>query len=219
MKRAVLTCCIAAALLAAHGTAAAQDLGVSARIGTLGPSLELTHGILPQLNVRAGVSYLPYGREDILLEDVGDIDLYLDAHARLVTLQALLDFYPLRNALRVTGGLVYNGTNVKGKLRPAEAYMLEGHTFAPEKIGSLEATVAYGSKISPYLGLGIGGSARSRVGVTFDIGALYTNSPSVEMAGTGMIAPTAAQAPSIEAGLQSFKFYPVVSLGITLRVL
>ena len=72
----------------------------------------------------------------------------------------------------------------------------------------------------PYAGIGFGNSVRpgGRVAFALDLGVLYTGSPRIQMEGDGMIAPTAEQGPDIEADLEGVKLYPVLSLGLSLRL-
>ncbi len=200
------------AVLLSIAPAKAQGLAVSARAGSLGPGLDVTASVAPRLNARVGVSYLTYAHSDILHEE---IDVRYDADLTLTSVTAMLDWHPFRNAVRFSAGAVYNGNKVDAVITPIESYTIKEKTFSPDRIGTLTARVDYKSKISPYVGLGLGNAVSRRFGVAFDLGLLYTNSPSVRMTGSGMIAPTAGQAAKLEQGFESFKFYPLVSVGLS----
>ncbi len=80
--------------------------------------------------------------------------------------------------------------------------------------------MTYDAKIVPYAGLGIGNPVAqgSRIKLNVEIGAIYTNSPSVTMEGDGMLGPTANQGQDFVDGMKDFKFYPVVNVGLSYRL-
>lgn len=197
-------------------SARAQRVGIGARAGTLGPGLEITANLVPALNVRVGANYFTYSRTD-RLDDL-EVAVEYDADLTLNSLRALLDWHPWGNQLRLTAGAVYNNNHISAIARPIESYTIRNKTFAPEKIGSLTADVDLGSKINPYVGLGIGNAVSKRVGFAFDLGLLYTNAPAVSMEGEGMISPTARQARDLEEGFSEFNFYPLLSLGVSIGI-
>lgn len=186
-------------------------VAIGPRIGTLGPGLELAANVMPALNVRVMGNYLPYTLTDELTGL--DVRVKYDADLQLMSFGALADWFPFQNQFRVSGGLLYNNTGVNAVITPLEAYELSGKEFAPERIGTLSAEVDYKSSIAPYVGFGLGNALVRRVALMVDLGAVYMSSPRVTMTGTGMIAPTADQAPDLEEGLSTFQWWPVVSIG------
>ena len=103
--------------------------------------------------------------------------------------------------------------------KPITEYDLDGKIFQPERLGSLSATFKYDQAVSPYLGIGFGDMTRgSRVGFLFDMGMIYVGEPTFEMVGTGMIAHTADWATTMEEGLKTFTWMPVISLGLSIRL-
>lgn len=194
----------------------AQHIGVGARAGTLGPGLEVTVGVAPGLNLRAGANYFSYAHSDIMRDM--EVDIRYNAELLLSSYRLLLDWHPFHNFLRLSAGIIYNNNGIQVAVTPVDSYTIQGKTFPPEKIGTLSAEIDYQSKINPYVGLGIGNAVSNRIGIAIDLGVLYTGSPAVAMEGTGMIAPTAQQAPDLEEGFSSFKFYPLLSLGLTVGI-
>lgn len=117
----------------------------------------------------------------------------------------------------MTLGAFYNNNGGEFFGQPVTPYKYdETKTFAPEKLGTLSGKLEYPA-ISPYAGVGIGNAANSRISFLLDLGVLYTGSPEVTIEGTGMIAPTANHAPTINEGLKSFQWYPFLSLGLGYR--
>ena len=198
--------------------ASAQGVALTAKVSTLGPGLELTTALAPRLNARLGGHYFSYSRTDLIT----DLEIEVEAQSavKLASASLVFDWLPFKKVLRLSGGFVYNLNEVHSVVTPMEEYAIEGKTFAPDRIGTLEGRVGHQSKFNPYVGLGLGNvvAPSKRLGIALDLGMLYTNSPRVEMEGTGMIAPTATQAPDVEADIASIKIYPMVSLGLSYKL-
>src|SRR5690625_28949 len=203
-------------LLTGATQAQAQTFSIGARAGTLGPGVEISTQVFPYLNVRAGANYLAYARNI----EVSDLEVTVDADSRLQLSSGslLVDYLPFSKVLRLSGGLVYNNNNITSVVMPTESYTIEGKTFSPERIGSIDAKIRHGNRLQPYLGLGLGNPSTGRITPTLDLGFLYTDAPSLSMHGHGMIAPTAGQAADLEAAFYSFKWYPVVAVGFSVRI-
>lgn len=204
-------------LLMAPLAAAGQNVGLGIKGGTTGIGADLYGSINPSFNIRLSGSYFPYSYSETIDDD--DVDIRYDAKAELLALSALVDWYPTRSSFHLTGGIYYNGTNASGEGVPIENYEYASRTFTPGELGSLSAEAEYESVVAPYLGLGFGNPFRTErtVGFFARLGVMYTDSPSFTMQGTGIIAPTANQGRDIEEGLQDFRWYPVLDLGLSFR--
>lgn len=200
------------------GTDAAlgQGVSMSARAGTLGPGIEFSTSLDPHFNLRFGANYLSYSRHDHVSDLEVPVDI--DSKLRLASFSLIGDAMPFQKVLRLSLGFIYNAGEASALMVPTAGYTIEGKTFTPERIGSMEATVNHGRRIQPYMGLGLGNPLRGKVTFLFDVGMLYTDAPQLEMNGRGMIAPTARQAPDLEASLYSFRWYPVASVGLSLNL-
>jgi hypothetical protein len=219
-KRTLLLSC-AACLLAVLPAGAQQfgrDLALGVRIGTLGPGLELSSPLGSRLNLRLGGHYAS-GSASRTVSDL-EIDIRADAEVTLFTAALLADFFPARRGLRATAGVFVNGNSASVLVTPLENYTIDEKEFAPERIGSLSADVGHSLSLNPYLGLGFGNPVhrKARLSFAFDLGVLYTGSPTFAMQGTGMIAPTADQAPDMERSVRGLKIYPLLSLGLAYKI-
>lgn len=197
---------------------ASAQFGFAARASTMGFGADVSYAVQPKLNVRLGGSYFTYTTSDVITQD--DISVQYDADATLGSAQAIADFFPFRNLFRLSGGVMLNLNEANGRVFAVEPYTLnQGQpnekTFSPERVGSLSAVMGYQSKLSPYFGLGLGNPTKGGIGFELEIGALYAGRPKIEMTGTGLIGPTADQAPRLQEGTQSFRLYPMVSLGLS----
>jgi hypothetical protein len=193
----------------------AQDYAAVVKVSTLGITAEGLRSFGPDLNARLGFSFFSYK-----LEGGGGTkdDYKYAASANLTSVSLLADYFPFQNWLRLTGGLVINLNKAELEMDPAKSYTVGGQTYTPATIGGMDAKIDF-NKVSPYIGLGIGNptAGESGLGFTFDVGAMYHGSPKVNLNATGLLAPSADQAALIESNLDWFKFYPVLSLGLSYK--
>lgn len=196
----------------------ARGLGITLNGGTMGSGINALVNLTPEIDIQAGIGYMPYTLEGTM--DQQSVDVNYTADIKIMMGHMLANWYPLDNWFHLNGGLVYNGNNMVANIEPAESYTMDDKTFEPDKLGNLDAELNYGSKIAPYLGLGFGKPFRPGkiIGFMMQIGTIYTNSPAFEMSGKGMIGPSASQDQDIENSLQEFKWYPVFSIGLSLTL-
>jgi hypothetical protein len=212
-----------AALLLLASTADAQKAGVMLRVSTFGVGGDIAYEIVENVNARLTFNAFSYGQDDLLTEadhDQAGLVLEYDADLGLGSAGLLFDWHPMGNTFHFTAGALYNFTDVIADLRAVEPYTDPdlGETFAPERVGTLNAKVTYEQPIAPYLGAGIGNITKGRLGFRAQVGMAYVGPPSVEMTGTRLIGPTADNAEDIENGVDSFQVYPVLSLGLSLGI-
>ena len=206
----------------------AADVAIGAKGGTLGLGVELTVGLGQQLNGRFGVSGFNYSDR----RETSDIEY--DAEARLRTAAALLDFHPGGRGLRLTGGLVWNGTEVEGSsLPPASGFYDIGGVQVPVNLlGTLDADADF-DPVVPFVGLGWGNAVgtNQKVGFSFEVGAVFQGTADVELTpvlspDSPLNTPVARQAlqillereeSEIEDDAADYEIYPVVSIGVTYR--
>lgn len=215
MQRILQTFLLLAATACFAVPAQAQVAG-SLRLGSEGVGVGVTTRIVPTLNGRISGSYFSYGHSGV--QSFEQSEIAFEADATLLMVSALADWHPLGGALRLTGGVVYNGTEGQGILAAAEPLEVGNRTYQPEEIGTLTLDVSFGSKIAPYAGIGFGNAVSQRVGFLFDLGVIYQGSPSVDIHADGMVTPTMQEAAQIEENISWAKFYPVVSLGVSARL-
>jgi hypothetical protein len=72
--------------------------------------------------------------------------------------------------------------------------------------------------VAPYLGIGIGNPVAKRVGFMLDVGAMYAGAPGVEVASTNMLTPMQREGAQIEDNVGWAQVYPVLSLGVSVRL-
>jgi hypothetical protein len=219
MKKTTLTLALSAALFGFAGSASAVDMGVTADVGTTGVGAHLVFAMQLNMNARVGVSVLNYNYSGSSSQ--ADYDFKL----KLQTFDALLDYFPLNNGFRVTGGLVYNGNKIDANMKPSNGtqYVINGTTYSAAQAGTISGSVDF-KKIAPYLGIGWGNPVAVKKGWGFsgDLGVIFQGNPSTTLTSRGCGAPVdctklatdvAAEKVNLDNKLSDFKIYPVVRVG------
>ena len=225
MKRLLL---LAIAIFVAATPAFSQNIGVALRAGTTGAGLQVGYGVHPRLNVRAHYSTFSYSRTEIA---DGEPRLEVVADAGIGALSGFVDFHPFANSFRLTAGIGQNALDVSGTATPLDDVCMgdedgagncSGKVFSPAKLGNLTATVKYPSSMHPYVGIGFGslGNGEGLVTFLFDAGAYFTGAPEIELFNDGLFRPTTdpENVQVLNDGLESFAWYPVVSIGFGIRL-
>ncbi len=148
---------------------------------------------------------------------------------KLQTVSALLDWYPFDGAFRTTLGLVANGNKATLSSAPTGGnYTFNGISYPAAQVGSYSGEMKFNST-APYLGIGWGNPvAKAKTwGFVSDIGVLFQGSPKVPstvtcgaaIAGTAactqLQSDVAAGASKLESDMKNYKYYPVISIGLS----
>jgi opacity protein-like surface antigen len=193
--------------------------GVGVKAGLNGVGLEIVKGMTEKLNVRAGYSWLaiPYSTT----QNLEGYNLQVDAKVKLGGADFLADYY-LWKKVRVTGGLIINQTIVGVDVRSLSSFPYGDINIPAEDVGSITAKLGPGTRISPYLAIGIGNtlSRTKRFAFNFEIGTLYQGKPQIELNGIGVIGPMASEnnVTVINKAIAQFSWFPMVSFLLTYRV-
>lgn len=238
MKR---LCMVASLLLAAPGAALAQyepSLGLAARVGTLGLSLEATTGITERFNMRAGINQYDYDYDPEPEDGDSGNDLTYGGTLDLSSLSVFADWHPWAGGFRVSGGVIFNGNEIGASARCEQASCEVGdQSFDAEDIGTIRGLIDFNS-VAPYAGIGWGNAvaADTGFGFQFDIGVMLQGSPNVSLTADGSCNGTqgsinqqqceddlnqalSEEAAELESDTEDFDLYPVISLGIRYKFL
>lgn len=204
---------IAAAVLV--GPARAQDAGLAIHAGSMGVGIDGVVMVHPQVGVRAGANYFPF---DISYNSSG-IDYNLDLPSPQFLLVA--DLYPTRS-FRVSGGLMISSANFELTAKLHGPVDIGGTTYTPAQVGSLTGVLET-RDVSPYIGIGFGNPAASRVGLLFDLGVAFHGNPKAGLSADGPVdvLPSFQQdldqeAQKIQADVENYIVYPVLSIGVSI---
>ena len=215
------------ALLAFAPAARAEGFSVGARAGTTGVGPELAFGLGPHLDARIAGGF---GSHSDTFDKTG---VHYDAELRLRNVPLLADFHPGGGGFRISAGAAWDDNRLEVSAPLIELVRRERPDLPIPpglSLGTLSGR-AKGDSIAPYLGFGWGStSGGGRWGVSFDVGALYQGKPDVELTlesrALGIFPPVIQQAVGVmvadeerrlEEELDSYRYYPVVALGIVFR--
>lgn len=194
-----------------------QDYAAAIKVNTLGISAEGVRSFGPNFNARLGIAFFSYSADGG--GGTGD-DYKYAGTLDLFSISALADYFPWERGFRISAGFLINLNKASAEMTPTKTYTVGGDLYTPDKLGIMNADVDF-NKVAPYIGIGFGNptAGDKGLGFTFDIGTIYQGSPNVDLSATGLIAPSASpeQEATIEDNLSWFKWYPVVSFGLTYK--
>ena len=212
------------AALSLQASAQAADVGLTVGGGTSGFAVHLSTPLSESFNARVG-----YNGLNLSLEDTEN-DVNYDAKLKLATFEALVDYFPMQGAFRLTAGLVHNGNKLEGNGRPAGngTYIVNGNTYDGSTFGSLNATLEF-RKVAPYLGIGFGNAVAKDKGWGFssDFGVLFQGTPKTSVTNKGCTASAPvctqiatdmrAENESLRDEMKDLKFEPIVRFGVSYK--
>jgi hypothetical protein len=230
----------AAATLPVRQTGAGgfAGVGIAAKIGLLGPGVEVAVPVAPHVNVRGGGNFFSYS--DTLTSD----GIAYNADLRFRSAEASLDWFPGRGGFHISpGALVYNGNQITGGASVAAGgtFTLDGTTYTSSAtdpvtgVGSLTM-----NKVAPKLTVGWGNlvpRGERHYSFPFEVGFAYIGAPkfALTLAGTACYnyqgtpycdsvatdqniqANLAAEQAKISNDVSAVRFFPILSQGFAVR--
>lgn len=196
--------------------------GTNALVG-----VDLAFHVAPMLNVRVGYNHLTYkalgAKPDFSMIGlkVPEGKIQVDADVNLSNANLLLEFAPFkkRRFRLVVGASYAPDMYYSSTLSYAGNIALNDMIVSPDEIGMLNVKVTHKSKISPYLGIGIGRAVPTkRVAVGLDLGAYYRDSPVVSIIATKLLAGNVNNETPLNNNLKPYKWFPVVNLRLAVRL-
>ena len=209
-------------------------VGAGAKVSTLGIGFEAATAVTPRSNVRGGFNFLNY---DATSSSHG---IAYDGSLRLRSIQVVYDQYLFRGFHVSPGMLLYNGNKADAiaSVRAGESFSLGDVRYFSHQVTPVTGTASFKlRKVAPMVLFGVGNMLprNSRhLGFNFDFGVVFQGSPDVQLNLAGAacaVSPTTAcvnaatdpvvqsnlrrEQERISADLQPFKYYPVVSAGMS----
>lgn len=221
MKKIIYCGALTVFLLGNSQVYAASSVAAGAKVSTLGVGADLSMQVAPSLNARLGIQGFSYDTDGT--ESGVDYDVDLKLFSGLMT----ADWFPFQNGFRISAGLMANGNelDMDGRPRAGSTYEINGTSYNAAGVGSLHGNVDFNS-VAPYLGIGWGNPFGPGGNWSFncDLGVVFQGSPDVSLTADGPLAsdPTfqanlEAERRDLENELDKYKYYPLVSLGVTYR--
>ncbi len=203
----------AAALMMLPGMAAA-DVGVGVRASTLGLGVELGMPLTDKLNVRAGINRISRDNDQTI--DNIDYTATLDFSST----NLMLDFHPFEGSFHLTAGYLMSSNKLSATATPAAGVTIGNTTYTPAEIGRIDASIEFGS--GPYVGFGWGNLPASGLGFSLEVGLVQMGVPDVNFSVSDpnnlnavTQADINAEIANMQADLDEFEQYPVISLGLS----
>jgi hypothetical protein len=201
---------MAAAALLAGGVAEANTFAVGAKAGTKGLGLEGTLQLTRAVNLRGGYYSYDFGA------DLDETDVEYDGDLRLRNAALFADWHPFEGRFRLSTGGIHTRNEFRGS---ANGLVRFADTRIPAQ---LDARAGW-SGVKPYVGIGFGNAVLPATwSFSFDLGVMFTGSPAVRVEGNAadpaLVAAFQDEIDREEAALReelsSYKYFPVVSIGL-----
>jgi hypothetical protein len=215
MKRFLLLGALCFAVpLSAQAESSKAHVDIDLHASTLGFGVGIAIPVTENVSGRLSLSKYNYA-----FQTTSDL-IKFDSTLKLGSAAALVDWHLFTGVTHLTAGLIYNNNEFDMTATPTGSYTINGNTYSASQVGTLNANITF-NKIAPYLGFGWSSRA-SKTGFSFksDIGVMFQGSPKSSMtasgaaAGSQLAADVAAQQAKLDADMESYKLYPVISVGV-----
>jgi hypothetical protein len=220
MKRMTAAVVLGLALLV--GPDAQAQLGLSVRASSLGAGGELSYRANRYVGLRVGGNYLRLSRSATIE------GIEYDLTPQLKNGSGVVDLHPLGSSFHLSGGVLWNSNRGDVVAQLTGPITIGNATYQPSEVGALTGRLSYSRKYAPYAGIGFGG--QSRVAFLFDVGLVFSGYPTATLTSSSNLTGqakvvfdqnVAQEIQEIQAEIEGksfLKYYPVVSLGLRVRI-
>ena len=198
---------------------------IGAKVSTLGIGVEVRRSFGDAFALRGVLNRYSYA----VNEDVDDVAYEGDLDLQSAGLIA--DWHPAGSSFRISAGLLFNGNELTVDAEPSGGtFEFAGQTYTAAEIGTAQGDADFNT-LSPYLGMGFGRDfgSDSQFGVSLDVGVLFQGEPKFnldvtcgsavpELRCTQLVDDVEAERRQFEDDAKKLAFYPVLSLGFTVRL-
>jgi hypothetical protein len=192
-------------------------IGVNFSTNGVGIQFARDIGTSKLLAFEIGASYLPYSISNMQLSLDGT-KLNLNGDIKLGAINAMIDFYPMRNAFKFTAGLAYMLTEASFTASPVDSAKQGDIMISPEEQGIISIGATMGP-IVPYVGIGFGRAVpKKRFSFNFEMGAYYINQPNISFKTTGMLEPTSTQQGVLQSNVDGYNWLPMMNMGFNFKI-
>jgi hypothetical protein len=198
----------------------AQDVAIAAQAGTTGLGGGVIVGLTSRVNVRSSFGVVP-GDPSFRIDDIDFAFSFPSYWLTTVDLYAFGGFHVSAGGLLITND---GNLDVVGSFE-GRSVVLGSTTFTGGATDLLIGTFSM-KRFQPYLGIGIGNPIGKRIGVNFDAGVGFGETPTVALLAQGPLASAPGSTLQSEldqevADIQNdipdwVKYYPVLSLSISI---
>lgn len=184
-------------------------------IGTLGAGATLNVPVNDKLSLGLGGNMFSYETSSEYSGIDYDIDLELKSFG------VTLDYQPFSSGLTLSGGVRVNGNSASLAATPVGDIVIGDETYSSDDLASVNGEVKF-QRYSPIVALGYQKTYKSGFSIGGKMGVMFHGSPEVSMSADGLLADDPSfraelekERQTIENELDSFKYYPVASFGVS----
>ncbi len=222
MLRKVTLAALVLAALPMQAAAADGTMRLDAHMSTLGGGLEIGTALTENYSARVGFNKYSFSFNH---PSGGQT---FNGNLNWASISALVDWRPWGGVTHVTAGAIFNNNkiNANSMVANGSTYTANGIGYSCASAGGCGVVFSMGfNKVAPYLGIGWSGQPKKQ-GFSFstDIGVMFQGSPqaTVHSVGTWDVGGTLVSTAALDADAQnqlnsdlsSFKYYPVLSIGV-----
>lgn len=192
---------------------------IGLNLATNGVGLQFAQNIgdAKMLAVRVGGMYMPLKLTNYEYNFDGT-KLIINGDIKLGSIQALVDFHPFKNAIKITGGLAYMLSDINATAKVKDSVSQGDIMISPDEVGQIDVGIKVGP-ICPYVGIGFGRAVpKTRFSFNFEIGGYYITKPQVSFKASGMLEPTSSQEIVLQDNMKGFTWLPMMNFGFNFRI-
>ncbi len=198
---------------------AGDQLAAGLKLSTLGPGAEAILKLNHNFNARVGGNGFSHNYNGTQ----GDIEYGLDL--KLLSFSFLADWFPFKQGLRLSGGLIINENKLDMTAKSNANYHIGNVTYSAAQAGTVTGRVDF-NKVAPYAGIGWGNpfGKNSNWSINFDLGVMFQGSPHVDLSANGTLANNAAflteldrEKDNVRDDVKKYQYYPVAAIGVTYK--
>jgi hypothetical protein len=197
-----------------------SNISIQLSGGTQGIGGDLRYGFINKLSLRLGGNYTPLTYNGSVTSS--GLQTNFNLAAKFANFHLLADYAPFINTkgLRLVSGLAYfNQGSLTASVNPTGSINVGNYTLSGADIGNLNLDVSWKRGVAPYLGIGLFKSFPNHFfNVNLDLGTYYVNSPSTNIAGTGLLLDNYKLEPKLNENLRDYKWLPVLQLNLNFKI-
>lgn len=198
-----------------QAVAADGTMRLDAHMSTLGGGLEIGTALTENYSARVGFNKFSFSYNDTSGGQT------FNGNLNWSSISALVDWRPWGGVTHVTAGVIFNNNKIDANsmVVNGDTYTANGITYTCASGCGVGFSMGF-NKVAPYLGIGWSGQPKKQ-GFSFstDVGVLFQGSPQATVSTIGNWGGQEAQLTAdaqnqINSDLSSFKYYPVLSIGV-----
>jgi hypothetical protein len=198
-------------------TPSGSAIGLTLSTNGIGLQFAQNIGGAKMLAVRAGGMYMPFKLTNYEYNFDGT-KLMINGDIKLGSIQALVDFHPFKNAIKITAGLAYMLSDINATAKVKDSVSQGDIMISPDEVGQIDVGIKVGP-ICPYLGIGFGRAVpKTRFSFNFEIGGYYITRPQVSFKASGMLEPTSSQEIVLQDNMKGFTWLPMLNFGFNFKI-